>query len=395
MTIATEQVETQTFLVGETVFLRPVEKADAERSVALRDTPYPISTKRTEAWITEELAGKDLWGDDATLAIRRRPDDVIVGSVHVHSSSFVRCEVSAHIDPLYGERGLALKAEAIALTVSWLADERQIAMVLVKLPGSEPSVIDHLVSTGMRVSTRFRERYFLAGRRVDQMILQRFNADWVETLGDPASQELPRSGLGLARPKSARPKLTSSVSKNAVTVGERVYLRPYREQDITDYVTWARQETEVFFNHGRQLPCMAEELHYHNEDEKQEIPDFIPFAVCLKSNDAYIGEVCLVGPDFTNRTAETASWFRQDYRGRGLGSEAKHLLLDYTFNTLGLHMVESWVRFENTRSAAALRKQGYREAGQICWVSHRDGKFNNFVTFDLLADEWRALPITA
>jgi RimJ/RimL family protein N-acetyltransferase len=67
-------------------------------------------------------------------------------------------------------------------------------------------------------------------------------------------------------------------------------------------------------------------------------------------------------------------------------------MFDYAFNTLGLHMVQSWVMFENTRSAAALRKQGYRDAGRVDWFMPRDGAFTSTSTFDLLADEWRAMP---
>jgi RimJ/RimL family protein N-acetyltransferase len=101
--------------------------------------------------------------------------------------------------------------------------------------------------------------------------------------------------------------------------------------------------------------------------------------------------VALVHPDWINRTAETASWMLKEYRGQGYGSEAKHLLLEYAFDRLGLRMLESWVRFENTRSAAALRKQGYREAGAFAWTSYRDARFTSFIVFDLLASEWRDL----
>ena len=46
------------------------------------------------------------------------------------------------------------------------------------------------------------------------------------------------------------------------------------------------------------------------------------------------------------------------------------------------------------RSAAALRKQGYRECGQLNWFYPYEGGFGNFLVFDLLAEEWRAMPRT-
>ncbi len=48
--------------------------------------------------------------------------------------------------------------------------------------------------------------------------------------------------------------------------------------------------------------------------------------------------------------------------------------------------------FPNTRSAAALRKQGYRERGREHWLIPVDGGYQNLIVFDLLAGEWRAMP---
>ena len=57
---------------------------------------------------------------------------------------------------------------------------------------------------------------------------------------------------------------------------------------------------------------------------------------------------------------------------------------------LQLHMVISWVSEFNTRSVAALRKQGYREAGYLAWRVYHDVELYGVFTFDLLASEWRA-----
>jgi RimJ/RimL family protein N-acetyltransferase len=143
---------------------------------------------------------------------------------------------------------------------------------------------------------------------------------------------------------------------------------------------------------GRRLPFGSKFAAEVREDESKEHLEYIFFSVCLRETDEFIGEVGLMQVDLVHRNAETASWFhRPDYRAQGYGSEAKHMLLEYAFDRLGLHMLESTVRFENTRSAAALRKQGYRDSGRICWTSNREGTFVNTATFDLLADEWRAL----
>jgi RimJ/RimL family protein N-acetyltransferase len=132
------------------------------------------------------------------------------------------------------------------------------------------------------------------------------------------------------------------------------------------------------------------------EQEKASIPRDYWFAVCLRENDEYIGQVGLIGIDLINRFAGTGSVIvTPAYRGGGYGSEAKQLLLEYCFDRLGLHMVRASVMFQNTRSAAALRKQGYAEAGRVHWLRPLGGGFSSSVVFDLLAREWRAMPRAA
>jgi RimJ/RimL family protein N-acetyltransferase len=103
-----------------------------------------------------------------------------------------------------------------------------------------------------------------------------------------------------------------------------------------------------------------------------------------------IGSNGLAHIDWLNNTAETETGItRGTYRGGGYGTEAKHLLLEYGFNLLGLHMVRSVAWAYNTRSCEALRKQGYRDAGRLAWTGIKSGEMADHLIFDLLASEWR------
>ena len=383
-----------TFLYGEIVYLRPLEKADAKRAVTVRQTPFPESPERVEAWITEDYA-KSESSRSFTYAIVRTADDVAVGSIKFEKEGYLRFYLTVRIVPLCGESGNLWKAEAIELASEWLLNEVQIPTVILKLPASDASLVDRLVGSGFVITTRLREKKIVDGVRVDELTLQRFNDAWLVTMGDPMAIELQRTGSGIARPVPAKLPATISLPKNATLIGQRVYLRPYRAKDLEESVLWTRRETETFHIGGRQLPSLGEFVKDVDGDEQQDLPEFVFFSVCLIETDEMIGEVGLIHLDYINRNAETASWFQKpDFREHGYGSEAKHLLLEYAFDTLNFHMLESCVRFENTRSSAALRKQGYRESGRIAWMSFRDGAFSNFVTFDLLAEEWRALSST-
>ncbi|MGC4189742.1 MAG: GNAT family protein [Thermomicrobiales bacterium] len=381
----------QTFLIGETVYLRPIEAVDANVATAWRDTIFPVSITRTEDYIKETIDKQDPF-KEITLAIVRKADDVVVGSIHANFA-WISADFSGHVDPLHGEQGQAWKAEGIALVADWVVNEQHAIGGLCQLPASETVVIEHLTKAGFRETARFREWFLRDGKRVDKVALEYLNAGWVKTLGDPADVELPRSGTGEARPVPEKVTLETDPPSNAVLVGKRVYLRPPTREDIEDVVKYSRLETETFFDIGRHMPDIEGFADWNETSQKEEFPRWVRFAVCLRENDEVIGEVGLFDVDLIDRTAESASFFhRPEYRGGGYGSEAKQLLMEYAFDRLGLHVIQSWVYFPNTRSAAALRKQGYTEAGRIHWRFINDGTWDNFVVFDFLAREWRAMP---
>lgn len=381
----------QTFLVGEEVYLRTFQVGDEKNATSWRNSIFPKSPELVKKWIEEEIpkAGKN---KKSYYAIVRKGDDVIVGSIETRNDNTI-VEISAHVDPLYGDQGQRWKAEAITLCAGWGVDERHVPAVGIELPASETIVTDALQAFGMRETARWREMFLVDGTRVDCVMYQYHNKGWMETLGDPMETELPRTGTGEPRP--VPPKVTpgGDPPKNAILVGKRVYLRPEEKADAKLIAEWARKEEETFFDIGRHLPTEVLQQHFMQKIQEEDKPEWIWFAVCLRENDEVIGSVGLIDVDYVNLYAETGSFFhRPDYRGAGYGSEAKQLLLEYAFDILGLHMVESWVYFPNTRSAAALRKQGYKEAGRVTWLYPYEGNFGNMVVFDLLAEEWRAMP---
>ncbi|MBA2775467.1 MAG: GNAT family N-acetyltransferase [Chloroflexia bacterium] len=380
--------EGQTFLVGDEIYLRGIDVADAICAMSWRHSLYPYSVDLNKEWIKDDLA-KD---DDLWFVIVRKSDDRVVGSVQVEEDG-VFFWISAETDRLFGEAALRWKGEAIALVATWIIDERGQTTAYTEIPADETPVIEKLEAAGMRRTVRFRELLERDGQRVDRLGYEYLNRAWMAVLGDPRERRLERTGTGEARPVPPPVTLEGDPPRNAMMVGKRVYLRPEEPDDSIKSALAARQETETFFDIGRHLnsPVMLDK--WVSDHEKAELPSWITFTVCLRENDEPIGWVALLDVDYQNRFAETGSFFGSvEHRGSGYGSEAKQLLLEYAFERLGLHMVQSWVYFPNTRSAAALRKQGYSESGRVNWLYSHNGTLGNFVAFDLLAEEWRAMP---
>ncbi len=382
--------EGQTFLVGDLVYLRGMEVSDGKTVTSWRDSPFPVSTDRGEEIIKQELA-KEYQAHQQTLAIVRKADDRVVGSMAIqHWRLLVHLKV--HIDPILVDAP-ALKADAIATVMPWAIDENKRAVAVLELGADEAAAIAAATRIGMRQSARFREALLRQGQRIDQVMFEYLNAAWVKKLGDPADEPLERTGTGQPRPVPAKGILAGDPPPHAVMVGQRVYLRPYQKADAAVAARASMRETEPFWSSGRFALSEVTLQHFIEEQEKAKVPGDYFFAVCLRENDEYIGQVGLLDLDLVNKVAETGSEIVDPaYRGGGYGSEAKHLLLEFAFERLGLHMVRSFVIFPNTRSAAALRKQGYTEAGRQHWNYPDSGGFGNFIVFDLLASEWRALP---
>ncbi|HUG16975.1 MAG TPA: GNAT family protein [Thermomicrobiales bacterium] len=178
---------------------------------------------------------------------------------------------------------------------------------------------------------------------------------------------------------------------NPVIVGDRVYLRPMEEGDNDAQARYSAAETETMMDRWRMpfspiaFEQFLDKLYTHLP------PSDVVFAVCLANDDTMIGVVELNDIDWIHRTAETGSWIGDaNYRGKGFGTEAKHLLLEYAFDHIQLHALHAWVIEPNTRSSSALAKQGYRLAGRQRWVETRDGAHIDALMYDVLRDDWVA-----
>lgn len=177
--------------------------------------------------------------------------------------------------------------------------------------------------------------------------------------------------------------------RNPILVGERVYIRPLEESDAQTLADNYATETETFMDRGRMPIGPLSWKRWITDIHKQQPPTDIDFAVCLKEDDRFIGFNGVVDINWINRSGETESDFGPaEIRSQGYGTDAKHLLLEYCFDVIQLHVVKSVVWEPNTRSAAAVTKQGYRPAGRLKYADVKHGVFRDALVFDLTRPEW-------
>ena len=384
----------QTFLVGPEIYLRPPRAGDAERAVAWRPSPFPASAKTVEEEL-EKGVPKDARNGVRLLIACRVADDEPVGSARLDErEDWPTVSGDLFVGPAFGSQAQGLKSAMLDLLVPWLSEERGSVSVAFDLDGGEPEVLAAAEANGMRPAFRVRGARWRDGARHDWVTYQKLHPTWLAKLGDPGPG-IATAGEPPTAPRSPAPRRwpesSSPVPPNAVMVGERLVLRPFLGDEVEGIARASLQETEDSFGEGR-LPASALVLaDWWGKQGEEAPPDEIQFAIVLRETGEVIGDNGLYAIDWVSRTAETGTFiYRQEHRSGGLGTEAKHLLLEYGFERLGLHVVWSWVVHANARSAAAIRKQGYRDAGRIDWIGVGRGEFQSAFLFDLLAEEWRA-----
>lgn len=374
------------FLTGPTLYLRGVERDDAGAAVAWDPNPFPVNAEVVLERLEEAPTHTDR--TSVRLIACRRADDQVVGSIHVESEDQRTCKLAVYASPLLGEAG-TIRAELLHIAVPWLLHEKEMMVVWVETPEDDRAVAEAAGELGMRRAYRLREACWTDGVRRDLLCYEALHPAWVERLGMPEAATEGPAERSVRSP--APPRWTGEVPANAFAVGQRLYLRPIERADAEEMARWSAHEPESFHDTGRHIRSPITFWRWHRKTAEEDPPSWIRFAIVDKERDVVIGANGLASIDWIAKTAETETEIiRPDYRGAGYGTEAKHLLLEYGFERLGLHMVYSYVWEFNTRSRDALLKQGYRLAGRVAWTGVKHARFVDDQVFDLLAEEWRA-----
>lgn len=168
--------------------------------------------------------------------------------------------------------------------------------------------------------------------------------------------------------------------------GKYVYLSPMNAEDAEKYVAWlSSAETTDGLGQTANVVSLESEKEWiaKNSSGKE-------FAIVLNENDALIGNCGFNWTDPAKRSGEIGIFIGdKENRGKGYGSEAIALLLEFGFNVLNLHSVSLNFYSFNEQAAACYKKCGFREAGRKREAYFCNGKYHDILTMDILEDEYR------
>jgi RimJ/RimL family protein N-acetyltransferase len=78
-----------------------------------------------------------------------------------------------------------------------------------------------------------------------------------------------------------------------------------------------------------------------------------------------------------------------DHRGKGVGTEAQRLIVEYLFNTTAAHRLQAGTELDNIAEQRALEKVGFRREGVMRGAHFRAGEWRDSVMYGLLRSDHR------
>lgn len=169
--------------------------------------------------------------------------------------------------------------------------------------------------------------------------------------------------------------------------GEKVYLSPIHSEDIEKMIEWL---SDIEISRGLSMAGKIVTLESGQASLQSVASDF--FSIVTLEEDRLIGTCGYWNTDAAQRQSEVIIMIgeRSDL-GKGYGTEAMKLLLEFGFNIRNLHSIRLRVYSFNERGMRSYEKCGFKQAGRFREAGRIDGEYYDEINMDILEHEYRAL----
>jgi RimJ/RimL family protein N-acetyltransferase len=173
-------------------------------------------------------------------------------------------------------------------------------------------------------------------------------------------------------------------------VTERLVIRRYTHADIPDVLGFASHPSVARIISGNIQVTEEEVKRYidlQNSYQSFEKDKVFELAIERKEDGKVIGLLGLIRQD--RGQAEMGWALGVAHRGRGYATEAARALMDYGFNSLGLHRIHADTSTDNVASWRVMERLGMRREGLLRGAVYEEGKWVDRYVYGMFADEWR------
>ncbi len=105
--------------------------------------------------------------------------------------------------------------------------------------------------------------------------------------------------------------------------------------------------------------------------------------------DSFIGTIGFAEFDHQAKATEIGYWIDKSGEGKGTISRSCKSLIDYAFKDLKMNRILIRCAADNLRIAAVAERLGFIKEGVMRQSVFRNGRLHDFVTYGLLASEWK------
>jgi RimJ/RimL family protein N-acetyltransferase len=172
----------------------------------------------------------------------------------------------------------------------------------------------------------------------------------------------------------------------------RLVLRRFADGDLAEFLAYLNDPLVARYQSWESYTeQQARELIEQQKGREPGRPgEWFTFAAELKETGALAGHVALSVKADDPRQAEMGFTFAREHQGRGLAREAAERVLDYAFESLGLHRVVAVTDCENVRSAALLERLGMRREAHFVENIWFKGAWGSEYLYAVLRREWES-----
>jgi len=163
----------------------------------------------------------------------------------------------------------------------------------------------------------------------------------------------------------------------------RIYLRPITIEDTDNVLRWRNGENvKPFFIYQEDI---TKEMHYNWLETKVKTGKVVQFIIVEEETDRGIGSVYIQDVDYNHKKAEYGIFIGEDNcSGKGYGTIAAKLMVQYAFEELKLHRVYLRVYEENKRAISSYEKAGFKQEALLRDDVYVNGVYRNVVLMGII-----------
>jgi [ribosomal protein S5]-alanine N-acetyltransferase len=175
-----------------------------------------------------------------------------------------------------------------------------------------------------------------------------------------------------------------------VLTGSRITLRELRISDAPSLFAMLTTEEVSRFISPPPTTVEGFERFIMWANRERAAGNYACFAVVPHGMDTAVGlfQVRQLEPGFG--TAEWGFALGSAFWGTGIFAEGSEMVLEFVFDTIGVHRLEARAAVQNGRGNGALRKMGAVQEGVLRRSFLRNGQYLDQALWAILAEDWRA-----